>query len=170
MTQDQGYLCFGGKGLIPNQHNQDDLGTPSTSWRNLYVDGNIGSSNRRVEHAYLDEVHSEKISASKGYHITANRHGTNNTDEDEMYDWLAPALSSNNDRVLVNGGGDSAFSSSKQVVISYARREDSRTIVLYGHYQDIDDDDQDSGVYRRVCDNGQTGLFRTVFFNMSAVW
>ena len=169
MKEEQGYMRFGGKGLIPNQHNADDLGTPTKAWRHLYVDGNIGQASgppRYVEKAHVKEIDSytAPLKLNRGIRPTATRHTTSNTEEDDMYDWLSPALANNNDRVFVNGGGRQTLD--RILVFSYAYRNDSNTITIRGEYYD----DDTGNIESRACDNGARGILNTVFYDMSGAW
>ena len=131
VTQAQGYLRFGGQGLIPSQHNADDLGTSATKWRHLYLSGDV----------HADDVHADEIVSAaplklnRGIRPQGVRHTSSSSSSNNLYDWLSPALPNNSDRVLVSGSGNRR--ARRLFVFSYAHRIDSNTIKLHGTYMDV---------------------------------
>ena len=155
-------LVISGGHLIPAAHNAQDLGSAGKSWRNLYVDGNIGQASgpaRYVEKAHVKEIDSytAPLKLNRGVRPTAIMHTGSYRTEDQVFDFLSPALPATNDMVMVSGGIKTPATVTVAGHISYAKRTSSTRISLYGIWHITGPFSSNNvGAYDAHADNGSS--------------
>ena len=146
------------RSIQPDRNSQHTLGTLTHAWRDLYVTDVTARDvivNRRIK---ANEIQSAApLKLNRGVRPTAIMHTGSRRTEDQVFDFLSPALPATNDMVMVSGGIKTPATVTVAGHISYAKRTSSTRISLYGIWHITGPFSSNNvGAYDAHADNGSS--------------